>query len=258
MNVLDSIKSGQMDEPHDGTQRYLAFKSGFISLQERLGELMSRQQQQQQDRLASDRSDAKVSGGQFATLQEFFQSKSSLRKQLEQDNELKANRRPKVAIMKLSKDDWNVKCWEDRLGSYRGRKNNKRAEHRHGLKSANHTVGESAGNDDDNDDQPNRLKKPERQVQVFHGRIEDVASKLDKVREGLPQDELIVRLERAKICDRKTTHSYTDLLKRELADGAHSRAKLMSTPTTDSARSPLGRPIRRISQDDDDGDDGDR
>lgn len=263
--------------------RGLAFKSGFLSLQERLTN-WTRQSNRSPDesnqhggRTTRNKhfdhhsQETTASGGtpQFATLHEFFQSKSSFKKQLEQEDRIRSQRRPKMPIMKLSKEDWNVKCWEERLRAYRMKRDYNNDDVGHHLKDLRQFGGEFGSN--------RKLKRPELQIEVFNGRIDEVARKLEKVREGQPQDEQLYRLERNKLRDHQRKHSWTDLLKQELSQGLHDRKKLKSKILEEheqqstklpgdmasdgspakrmvAVKSPLGRPIRRILDDDDDDD----
>lgn len=241
--------------------RTLAFKSGFVTLQERLSNL--KKQSAASSKLENPKTGHSKNRGhssqpQFATLQEFFQSKSSLRKQRELDEEYRRQKKPKVPIMKLSKDDWNVRCWEERLSAHRKRQ---------GLTSRNRPeCRENAVMDEG----PNKGKKVERQVEVFHERINDVSMKLDKVREGTPlDDELHKLITNKSFKPQESSHTWTDLLKKELAQGTHNPSKLHSSIKFEAGhnepnereevghkkgrrpppppRSPMGRPIRRLS-----------
>ena len=237
----------------DESKRGLAFRAGFVSLQERLSNLTSKRRQRSDvDQSPADDWQQPVEGfrqaPQFATLQEFFQSKSSLRKQCELDRERARQRRPKIPVMKLSKEDWNVKCWEERVRSQWGHK-----------RSAS-----GSGHEEEADRARGQTKKLDRRIEVFYGRIDEVAMKLDKVREGLPLDEQLDRLERNKILEAKSSHTWTDLLKEELARGTHNSKLLRSqasrseaewaatgSPVAPVVKSVLGRPIRRINRDSD-------
>lgn len=245
--------------PGEDSTRRLAIKSGFVSLQERLRFLAEQQETSSKSNASSRRQKQQAAAApqQFATLQEFFQSKSSLRKQQEinADHQQQSGRRHKVPVMRLTKDDWNVRCWEERLGG-----NNKP----HGIRKLKEA---------DKFEGPNRAVRPEKQVKVFTSRIEDVAGKLEKVREGLPLDEQLYKLSRKKVessSSGPSSHSWTDLLKSELAKGVHNskvlRSQVLAKTRRDSGeqpqgdgavktrvvffKSPLGRPIRRLSCED--------
>lgn len=241
------------------SRRQLAFKSGFVSLQERLDDWRKQTEGTSNsnfDRKRSARSNVENvrQVPQFATLHEFFQSKSSLRKQCEQDNHYYQEKRPKMPIMKLSKDDWNVKCWEDRVNSHRLKqvREHERSVPPKVLSDSLSSLTEVFC--------PNRAKKLDPQIKVFHGRIDDVAMKLDKLREGVPSDEQLYKLATNRVGEKKSSHTWTDLLKDELISGVHN-PKLLRSQFTDTnhgdkktkfVKSPLGRPIRRISEDDED------
>lgn len=267
---------GNVDGITGDAFRRLAFKSGFVSLQERLNNLNKSNTNTNDEKRSTtgggaaaaageggqSNSEDRQSGQQFATLHEFFQSKSSLRQQREQEDQYHRQRRPKIPVMKLSKDDWNVKIWEERLNSQRRRQ----------AKKENDKTMEAkrADKDKDSGECPNRPKRLDCQVEVFNGRIDDVAMKLEKVREGLPLDEQLFKLSTNRLYETKSSHTWTDLLKEELAKDAHNSkllksryAKKGSEPNQLKeligeggrlfnrrvvADSPLGRPIRRLSE----------
>lgn len=232
------------------TSRDLTKKSGFINLQERLASLASlarghhrrtdeshsRDRGILKNREATDK--GVKNGPQFASLHELF---SSSQHQRARHNRYDDRRKPKIPIMKLSKNDWNVRCWEERL------------------KPPSKRVNQDSNIMD--------RQKPERQVDAFQGRIEDVASKLQKIREGAPLDEKLFELTKVdcKIGSMKPTisnagkssHEWTDLLKQELKSNAHDQKALRTelNPNRSTCKSPLGRPIRRIFDDSSDDDD---
>lgn len=276
-------------EPRDE----LALRSGFVGLRERLQNLAERFQPSSASnanitakrrsptqigspkRVASpcggdDRHDrAANKRGQFATLTEFFAGvgKKGCNTTLDNDHGLGdvrradldyAPRRSKIPVMKLRKEDWNVKCWEDRLRKHERGGDNAR--------QFNSPV----------------TPLPERRVEVFQDRIGDVATKLDKVREGQPQDETLFGLMLLKpaapssaaavsavVAGAPSRHEYTDMLKRELVSGTHDLKRLRgpqaSSPKSFCSKtegkkvvmSPIGRPIGRILQSDSDSDDSD-
>lgn len=248
----------------------LSFKAGFVSLQERLGQWVRRSPSRASDEQEAPSSfvgsfkkehhPTETSTGQFATLHEFFQSKTSFKKQLELDELARQQRRPKMPIMKLSKEDWNVKCWEDRfkpLSLRQRREVNQMNSIKH-TKNNNNNKENSDGKEFSTNNK--RELQPEIRTEVFHGRIEEVSKKLDKVREGQPQDEKLFKLSQNKLLDggRKLDHSWTDFLKQELSSGAHN-SKAIKSDLLDKigarqsvVKSPLGRPIGKICRDDDD------
>lgn len=215
------------DENADELQ-YLSTKAGFVTLKERIYNL-SRKQQNENTKGSS--AAAPKSTPQYATLGELFSSKFHTSSS-KADEPL--TKRPKIPVMKLSKDDWNVKFWEERLNIRRRLELNPNRIR----------------------DRPDKAHKLKEQIEVFNERIEDVAQKLEKVREGLPQDmklyQLTLNKEPGRCAARESSHEWTDLLKQELAKGIHSSSKLRQQPPPSVVRSPLGRPIGRISVDDGD------
>lgn len=232
--------------------RRLAQKSGFMSLKDRMRSLEEQEfkSQESRNKTLSNPTESVRSAPQFATLHELFSSSSRIHNNGPHNDHL-GPKKPKIPVMKLSKDDWNVKCWEDRLDSYRRRR----------VGNRQHGINES--------EKPSRTNKPELQVAVFQGRIEDVASKLEKVREGAPLDEELHKLALNKKHESRmvSSHEWTDLLKSELTKGTHNPNTLRSMfakhgekkqdNTSRLVKSPLGRPIRKIFDDDDDDDGND-
>lgn len=264
LEEADSERSLNLDLNNEiDPKRDLAFKAGFLSLQERLSNWKRqfgvgdiRDHHHERTIGQGQQRGQTGAGQQFANLYEFFQSKTSFKKQLEHEAQVRASKRPKIPVMKLSKEDWNVKCWEQRSRPYRDQ-----------LKDLGVDYCSN-----------NRLQKPELQVSVFNGRVDEVADKLEKVRVGQPLDELLYKLETNKLRDHRREHSWTDQLKQELSHGTHDRKRLKSkiieqTEQQDrparavrggggdqeqdnkrvvQAKSVLGRPIRRLFDDDDD------
>lgn len=249
--------------------RNMALKSGFLSIKDRMSSLAQQSERNVNYLKVPTETNASNSGRkerlrqnvpQFATLQELFSSrlgKTNGEKSCLYSNSSEHTKKIKMPIMKLTKDDWNVKCWEERLGSQRRRQ------------------PKSASTNKTSQSVENRahLKKPERQIEVFRGRIDEVAMKLEKVREGALMDEELFRLEmfnsdrgNRSETNKKggSSHEWTDLLKRELQSGLHNpkqlRSELASIGNCSSAnndsrsiavKSPLGRPVRKIFQDTD-------
>lgn len=238
--------------------KLLAKKSGFISIQDRVASLAEQEKNATsfKRRSAPNARDGDVRPArQYATLQELFSSKSNLQRPYsvnsgDEDNlrgcgePLAAHKRPKIPVMKLTKDDWNVKCWEERLSSHKKRQQ----------QAATRSCGPKHQSLE-----ARRLRLPERQVEVFQDRIEDVAKKLDKVREGAPLDEKLYELALNKNREVKTSHDWTDMLKRELEKGTHNpkqlRTEFAALAARPDAKSPLGRPIRKIFQNQEEDDD---
>lgn len=230
-------------------------KAGYLTIQDRVKCLADRQTGQENK--TSLRSQDVRSAPQYANLYELFSSKTanvnSISDKTRSDTTSLYHepRKARIPVMKLSKDDWNVRCWEERLKSHRKRQ----------LESARRPdVLRSS-------DQADKLIKVDSQrLQVFKGRIEDVAAKLDKVREGIPMDDKLFELSTNRCKEIKNSHEWTDMLKSELQKGTHNPRQLnseialiggspgrqMNSYTVRTTR--VGRPIRRMFQDDDDDD----
>lgn len=213
----------------------LSRKSGFQTIQDRLAALTEVGRHKRRDE--AQKSSTRVSGRggkkepQFATLNELFSNTSRQQRQYHDDG----RRRTKIPVMKLNKSDWNVRCWEDRL---------------QGIKRKPEAS-----------DKMIEMEKPERRVDAFRGRIDDVSVKLQKIRDGAPLDEKLYELE--KMDNKlgtikpmgptiKSSHEWTDLLKDELNRNIHDRRALRSELDKASCKSPLGRPIRKIFDDESD------
>lgn len=212
----------QSDEDGDSCRR-LAFKSGFVSLQDRLRSLSNL------DKNVTNQSGSRrhVEQGvrqapQFATLQELFSNQSTLERSQERglSSEFSQARKPKIPVMRLSKEDWNVKCWEERLSAHKARYAGYGGENK-SRKLINPIDSKFLESN-------RRSNKPGTQIEVFKGRIDDVASKLEKVREGVPQDEKLYKLSLNKRAESKNSHEWTDMLKEELQKGVHNPRVLQS------------------------------
>lgn len=237
----------------DDSSASLGLRSGFMSLKERFSSLAKQSEHQTSKRQKK----STESSPQFANLQEFFSSKHHC-KQREPDKDEHGLRRTKIPIMRLKKNDWNVKCWEDRLSSHKKRP----AKHRG-----------SSSLHPENPDDGSRLNetKPKLQVEVFNGRISDVANKLDKIREGAPQDEMLYQLASNRLMSKRTepTKEWTSLLKDELSRGAHNpkileaqfacigkeQQAVGNSRRKECIKSPIGRYIGRLVDDDQSDDD---
>lgn len=208
-NRKGKICEEQEDDEEIDSCKQLAFKSGFVSLQDRLRSLSK------PDKDVNIRKPVESArqAPQFATLQELFSNKSTLGKRQER-SDFSQQKKPKIPVMRLSKEDWNVKCWEERLSAHKARYGANR------LRKINPI--------DSKFFEPNRPMKPGSQIEVFRGRIDDVASKLEKVREGVPQDEKLYKLSINKRPALKASHEWTDLLKEELQKGVHNPRVLQS------------------------------
>lgn len=176
---------------------------------------------------------------QFATLQRLLTPQQSESGQ----SQLKP-KKSKIPIMKLTKDDWNVKCWEERLAAYE-----RRAELRSKIGSSKSLDKESSYK---LPDESRVRNKPERQVDVFRDRIKEMANKLDR-----QQEEIQVGLNYKR--DRPPRLRDTQVQNPSVRSGwvSHLREELVRT--SESARNPknhlnLGRPIKKLfDEDDDDG-----
>lgn len=267
-------KCAELPTLHESTtEEQLVIKSGYISLKDRISNLSKSAPTNKTDATPRDRpGPGRHNAPQYATLQELFASKSgNFHNSSAQVSSMSSatNRRPKIPIMRLTKEDWNVKCWEERLnGTRRGRQvppSSSFAKHR--------DLGGGIGVGGDG---IHAQRRPEPlQVKVFQGRVEDVAGKLEKMREGAPLDEELYRISTNKVKAKGRSHEWTDLLKQELARGTHNskhlREEIMSKTATSApsglpeelrcvtrsgepassrravgVRSPLGRPIGRI------------
>lgn len=237
-----SLSNNRLDEYPSG----MGLRSGFMSLKERFANLSKQSEHQ----TLEQKQKSTEASPQFANLQEFFSSRHHY-KQQQQDQDEHGLRKTKIPIMRLRKDDWNVRCWEERLNSHKKRY----SKHRN---LSNHHA--------DSGDKSNE-PKPKLQVEVFNDRISDVANKLDKVREGMPQDEMLYQLASNRLTSKKVepTKEWTSLLKDELSRGAHnpkileaqyaSIGKKQQAVNAESrkkeyVKSPIGRYIGRIDDDD--------
>lgn len=112
---------------------------------------------------------------EFATLQELFQSKGR--------ENADSSKKLKLPIMKLSKEDWNVKCWEKRLAAYKQRNTfggSTRSLNK-ALSVDSYTQSDSKTNN--NASAPSTKRRPEKQVEVFKDRIREMADKLNSTGE---------------------------------------------------------------------------
>jgi len=233
-----------LDDEDDS--KVLVKKAGFVSLKDRIRNFNDQCNDLNRGRRV--RPGSTTGSGQFATLQELFASRcNSARRQNDHDDFCRQPK-PKVPIMKLNKDDWNVKCWEDRLKLHKRRHGTEANESRRDLIERTGT----------------KPRQPRKQIEVFQGRIEEVASKLERAREGIPTDEKLHQLVSSTNRRAKVSHEWTDLLKSELENGTHD-PKLIKSKIVGAgklklekaeAKSPLGRPIRKLNQDDEDAEPG--
>lgn len=281
-NVLRN-KCSELPTLHENTtEEQLVVKSGFVSLKDRISSLSERSKPSSGRTDTTPATEQRQQPGrhyapQYATLQELFASKSGYshhnlnasgnNNHTDNGDSLPPNKKPKIPIMRLSKEDWNVKCWEERLNKRRQTSSSASSQPQPGSDCMFGVRSQ---------------KRPGLQVEVFQNRIEDVASKLEKVRDGAPQDEKLYQMTTNKVIERGRSHEWTDLLKQELQRGAHNpkqlRKEIMSSTATAAAataaatsrggpiekfkknratvvKSPLGRPIGRILDADSSSDD---
>lgn len=170
----------------------------------------------------------------FSILQELFVNNSTLNK----ENDA---RKVKMPVMKLSKDDWNVKCWEKRLSAYKQKTSN---DYRGSTKSLNKAVSV---------DSYRPLAKPEKQVEVFKDRIKEMAEKLKKTRDRneklhdpadkwSTEDSLYLR-------SNSNSQGRVSHLRKELIKGVETKPQSVY-------KQGLSKPIKKLFEDDDDNDDG--
>lgn len=255
--ILQNKQRAELPALHENTtEEQLVAKSGFVSLKDRISSLSEKSQAaaiQQRNTNANPAEGASRHAPQYATLQELFASKSGNSHYNYNTDAPLSCMKPKIPIMRLTKEDWNVKCWEERISRRRQASSSSSSS-----TTLKHQKAGGGGGCNDCRDQ-----RPELQVEVFQGRIEEVASKLEKVREGVPLDERLYRIATNKVREKGRSHEWTDLLKKELESGTHNpkqlRKEILSAtksnlpePANNSrhrkpvVRSPLGRPIGRI------------
>lgn len=255
-------KSQAHQSKNESKSQQLVKKSGFVSLKDRLENLVEHSRNRDEvDRSPGNeaREQRRENSKQFATLQELFSSRSGGQQKSHcssrGNNCQQQPKKPKIPIMKLSKEDWNVKCWEDRLCSHKRRQEFARA------------TGSKPPIENSLSRQAKR--RPAEQVEVFRGRIEEVATKLERVCEGAPADEKLYELTMNKGLRGELrgagSHEWTDLLKSELMKGTHNPKQLKAELATVGAhlspsgpvqiKSPLGRPIRRLFEDEEEEED---
>lgn len=184
---------------------------------------------------------------EFVTLQELFVGNT--RDSQDRDGPKKS----KMPIMKLSKDDWNVKCWEKRLAAYKQKSVDKE------WSSSTRSLNKSTSVDGYRTLQFN---KPEKQVEVFKDRIKEMAEKLDKVKEPAKRTNtfnLALRAQKSVDSEVQTVdrpRGWVNHLKQELTRGSKlgDRTKQVSKPAMNPSLP--SKPIKKLFADDDDDDDG--
>lgn len=175
---------------------------------------------------------------QFATLQELFVNNSAPGKQ---NNTVKKA----MPIMKLTKDDWNVKCWEKRLALYQ-QKNSKDLSG--STKSLNKAVSVDSYHS----------SKPEKQIEVFKDRIKEMSEKLKsskEVNQKLYGGKQAKTIERSSYLeDTGRSQGWVSHIRRELIKGVESRPQYTNKQPMNPAVP--NKPIKKLFEDDDDNDDG--
>lgn len=182
---------------------------------------------------------------QFATLNELFIRNSNL-----SNDTIESPNKIKIPIMKLSKDDWNVKCWERKLNSWKSQNGRNlvgstKSLNKAGLSENYHEL---------------IMEKPEKQVEIFKHRIREMAEKLDKKPRNGPN---VDSEQKTKYGTPNKSHKQNGLLpqsqgwvnhlKRELVKGSEFRK------VSDSERKPINpnlpkKHIKKLFEDDDDDD----
>uniref|UniRef100_A0A6G1SNX6 Protein-methionine sulfoxide oxidase mical3a n=1 Tax=Aceria tosichella TaxID=561515 RepID=A0A6G1SNX6_9ACAR len=177
---------------------------------------------------------------QFATLQELFVNSTP-----------KSDERPKksqIPVTKLTKDDWNVKCWESRLASCKQKQLSTSS------KSLNKAVSVDSAH-------LSRVNKPQKQIDVFQDRINQMANKLETAASHDKQSGQSLTKYKAKPASTTNqeppsirAQGWVNHLKRELAKGSEfSKRSVNGQPMNPAIPS---KPIKKLFEDDDDDDDG--
>lgn len=180
---------------------------------------------------------------QFATLQELFVNKSA------------SNREPlkksRIPITKLSKDDWNIKCWEKRVAAYK-----QRSEMNGSSKSLNKSFSVDSHCN-------HHQAKPQKQVEVFQDRIKEMAEKLRAAKGSNQKLHANCEIEKSAISNEDSENSclagraienrvgsrgWVNHLKRELTKSSGSRSAYPMNPVTPN------KPIKKLFADDEDDD----
>lgn len=176
----------------------------------------------------------------FATLQELFVGNSTL-------NHDKISK-SKIPIMKLSKDDWNVKCWEKRLAAYKQKASIGSSK---SLNMPSTNDGHSYVNNSDQ-------RRPEKQVAVFKDRIKEMAEKLETARNAnhklyseLKSDEKVEKFSKTLSTSNHPRRGWVSHLKQELTKGCEGKKN-------QQVMNPIAphRTIKKLFANDNDDDDG--
>lgn len=183
---------------------------------------------------------------EFATLQELFV------KNIKDSQDREGPKKSKMPIMKLSKDDWNVKCWEKRLSAYKQRGDHK------GLSSSTRSLNKSASVDGYRTLQST---KSEKQVEVFKDRIKEMAEKLDIAKDPNKRASSVapaIKMQRSIdiIYANSRPRSWVNHLKQELTRGSNPTNKPAQVSRPAMNPSLPSKPIKKLFADDGDDDDG--
>jgi len=192
---------------------------------------------------------------QFATLQDLIMNGSS--------NRPNDSRKSHLPVTKLSKDDWNVRCWENK------------AEKEHSFKVGNGfaTMSSQRGKSSSGRHQFRHNScastRPDRELEVFHGRIKEIADKL-KLSEKAERHDLDgkpAKSESVGVGRNGTTihdngrassnrsQNWINHLKLELVKSSKDLNR--NGFSQQQTRSPMGKkPVKKLFEDDDDDDDG--
>lgn len=167
---------------------------------------------------------------QFATLQEIFVNNSTL---------TNSSNKAKLPVMKLSKNDWNVKCWEKRLAFHQ---KNERANISGSTKSLNKAVSVDSYH-------PN---KPEKQLEVFRDRIKEMSEKLEvaKIDDQKPCSE---QSKSTYLKDIGRSQGWVSHIRRELIKGVEAKPQSINKQPMNPAIP--NKPIKKLFEDVDDNDD---
>lgn len=191
---------------------------------------------------------------QFATLQELFVNNSTLPGKEGQDKIKHPSRIP--VVTKLTKDDWNVKCWEKRLAA---NANGKVANDN--LNGASRNLNKSLSVDSHR----NRFQRPKKQVDVFQDRIKEMAGKLEVAKKNNAKlygenkftQQMANGKENGQQRDQQSSQvrsqGWINHLKRELSKGVEAKNQLGRQPMNPVLPN---KPIKKLFDDDDDEDDG--
>lgn len=173
---------------------------------------------------------------QFATLQEIFVNNSTSK------NQNDVPKKAKMPIMKLSKDDWNVKCWEKRLACYQQKE---RTDISGSTKSLNKALSVDSYH-------PN---KPEKQVEVFRDRIKEMSEKLETAK----NNDQKIHSERSETIEKSSylkdmgrSQGWVSHIRRELIKGVESKPQSINRQPMNPAIP--SKPIKKLFEDDDNDD----